>query len=148
MKKKPIEIITGLFVLIGIICIGYLTIKLGKMEIVGNNHYSLVLKFQSASGLYNGANVEMSGVKIGKVANIELDKEQYAKVIIKILKNIPISDDAIASIKTAGLIGDKYVSILQGGSEDFLKDGDNLEETESSLDLESMLSKYALGDVK
>ena len=148
MKKKPIEIITGLFVLIGIICIGYLTIKLGKMEIVGDNHYSLVLKFQSVSGLYNGANIEMSGVKIGKVANIELDKEQYAKVIIKVLKNIPISDDAIASIKTAGLIGDKYVSILQGGSEDFLKDGDNLEETESSLDFESMLSKYALGDVK
>ena len=148
MKKNSLEIIVGLFVFVGILCIGYLTIKLGKMEVLGGDHYKIVLQFQSVTGLHNGADVEMAGVKIGKVSNIELDEEQYAKVILKISKDVPITEDAIASIKTSGLIGDKYVRILQGGSDVILQDGESLIETEAPFDLESVISKYAFGSVK
>ena len=148
MKKNYLEFTVGLFVFVGILCIGYLTIKLGKMEIMSGDYYNIVLKFQSVTGLHNGADVEMSGVKIGKVDKIELDEEQYAVVTLKISKRVPITEDAIASIKTAGLIGDKYVRILQGGSEILIKNNERLIETEEPFDLESAISKYALGSVK
>ena len=72
MKKSSIETSVGIFVLIGILCVGYLTIKLGKMELLSDNYYSVYADFNSATGLKGGANVEMAGVKIGQIDNIIL----------------------------------------------------------------------------
>jgi phospholipid/cholesterol/gamma-HCH transport system substrate-binding protein len=146
MKKASIETAVGLFVLIGILCVGYLTVKLGKMEILGNDYYSVDAQFDSVTGLKVGANVEMAGVPIGKVEAIALDPErQVARVRLKIQSSVVLTDDTIASVKTAGMIGDKYIKLSPGGSDLVLKSGDTIIETESALDLEELISKYVFG---
>jgi phospholipid/cholesterol/gamma-HCH transport system substrate-binding protein len=148
MKKGSVETAVGIFVVIGIVCVGYLTIKLGKMELLGDNYYPLYATFQCVSGLTEGAYVEMAGVRIGQVDGISLDpKKAVAKVKLKITKGVVLTDDVIASVKTAGLIGDKYIKISPGGSDEVLKEGDSIVETESAVDLEELISKYVFGGV-
>lgn len=148
MKKTSIEVAVGLFVFIGILCVGYLTVKLGKMEILGKDYYSLQAQFESVAGLKKGARVEMAGVPIGEVEAIALDTESLvARVQLKIQGDVTITEDAIASVKTSGLIGDKYIKLSPGGSDLVLKAGDTIFETESSVDLEELISKYVFGGV-
>lgn len=148
MKKASIETAVGVFVFIGILCVGYLTVKLGKMELLGKDYYFLQAQFQSVSGLKVGANVEMAGVPIGKVEAISLDTDELtARVRLKIQSGVVVTDDTIASVKTAGLIGDKYIKLSPGGSDIVLQSGDTLIETESALDLEELISKYVFGGV-
>lgn len=149
MKKASVEMAVGIFVVIGLVCVGYLTIKLGKMELMGDNYYSIYAKFDSAAGLKPGSNVEIAGVQIGQVEGITLEPVmQVAKVEMKIENGIELSDDVIASIKTSGLIGDKYITISPGGSDEILEAGSYIEETESALDIEGLVSKYVFGDKK
>ena len=148
MKKSTVETAVGIFVLIGIACVGYLTIKLGQMELLDGNYYLLNARFESVSGLTRGAVVEVAGVHIGQVDAIQLDPEsQTAMVSMKIKKGVELSDDVIASVRTSGLIGDKYIKLAPGGSDDILKPGDMITETESALDVEELISKYVFGDV-
>lgn len=148
MNRSSIEITVGIFVLIGIICIGYLTIRLGKMEWIGDDYYSVNAKFESISGLKTGASVEIAGVPIGKVGSIFLEKEEQVAVVkLKVQKGIVLTDDVIASIKTAGLIGDKYIKLTPGGSDEILNSGDTIFDTESAIDLEELISKYVFGGV-
>jgi len=148
MKRASIETAVGLFVFIGILCVGYLTVKLGKMELLGKDYYHLQAQFDSVTGLKVGANVEMAGVPIGKVEAISLDLErQTARVRLKIQGDVVVTDDTIASVKTSGLIGDKYIKLSPGGSDIILKSGDTLIETESALDIEELISKYVFGGV-
>jgi len=147
VKKTSIEISVGIFVLLGLICVGYLTIKLGKMELVGDNNYPVYAKFQSVSGLKKGSHVEIAGVKIGTIDSISLDKDNKAIVKMKIEKGLVLTDDVIASVKTAGIIGDKFIKISPGGSDILLKPGEMITETESALDLEELVSKFVFGGV-
>jgi phospholipid/cholesterol/gamma-HCH transport system substrate-binding protein len=148
MKKTSVDLGVGIFVLIGLMCVGYLTIRLGKMEVFKDEHYILNARFQSVAGLKAGANIEIAGVSVGQVDAISLDlKEHVAMVQLKIKKGVILTDDVIASIKTAGLIGDKYIKLSPGGSEDTLEPGDTIFETESALDIEEIISKYAFGGV-
>ena len=122
MKKYSNETIAGIFVLIGLLCLGYMTVKLGDVSIFGDDSYSLHARFTTVSGLRIGNPVEMLGMEIGRVSEFKMDQEnQVAVVTLKIKNGFDIYDDAIASIKTAGLIGDKYVSIDAGGGGDLLK---------------------------
>jgi len=149
VKKTVIETAVGVFVLIGLVCLGYLTIKLGKMELIGDNYYYLQARFQNATGVKKGAQVEIAGVQVGQVDNIALDpKRQVALLRLKIQKGVQLSDDVIASVKTAGLIGDRYIKLSPGGSDSLLKNGDTITETESALDIEELVSKYVFGGVK
>jgi phospholipid/cholesterol/gamma-HCH transport system substrate-binding protein len=149
MKKSSLELGVGIFVLIGLLCVGYLTIRLGKMELLGDETYLLKARFLSVAGLKNGAPVVIAGVQIGQVESISLDpKDQMAIVGMKIKKGVVVTDDVIASVKTSGLIGDKYIQLSPGGSDRILKDGDMITETESSLDIEALVSKYAFGDLQ
>ncbi|HBF33620.1 TPA: outer membrane lipid asymmetry maintenance protein MlaD [Candidatus Sumerlaeota bacterium] len=149
MKNLKLEISVGVFVLLGLCCVAYLTIKLGKMEWVGGGkYYTVTANFRSVSGLKSHAQIELCGVQIGQVQSITLDCESMqATVKLRIRTGIPLTDDSIASVKTSGLIGDKFIKISPGGSTTPLKDGDRITETESSVDLEEMLSKYAFGKV-
>jgi len=148
MKRAAIEIWVGIFVVIGMVCIGYLSIRLGGMDWFGDAHYPLYARFQSVSGLKPGTYVEMAGVQVGQVEAIDLDpKDQIAVVRLKIKKNIELTDDVIASVKTSGLIGDKYIKLSPGGSEVVLKPGDTITETESAIDIEELISKYVFGKV-
>ncbi len=148
MNRASIETAVGIFFFIGLLCVGYLTIKLGKMEIIGDDHYYLEAQFESVTGLKEGSRVELAGVRIGKVEAIDLEPQrQVATVRLKIKGQVELTDDVIASVKTAGLIGDKYIKISPGGSDVSLQDGDIITETESALDLEELISKYVFGGV-
>ncbi|MCU0556453.1 MAG: outer membrane lipid asymmetry maintenance protein MlaD [Desulfobacterales bacterium] len=146
--KASVETAVGIFVLIGILSVAYLTVKLGKLELLADNYYVLDARFQSVSGLKKGAQIEIAGVPVGKVDTITFDHErQVALVKLKIELGVVLTDDVIASIKTAGLIGDKYIKLSPGGSDTVLKAGDTIIETESALDIEELISKYAFGKV-
>ena len=144
------ETMVGIFVLLGLVCVAYLTIKLGKMDVFGQDGFLLKARFESVSGLRTGADVEMAGVPIGKVQSIKIDPDpmnSQAIVYILLDQDYKLSDDTIAAIKTSGLIGDKYVNLSRGGSEKVLADGDEIQETQSAVDIESLLGKYAFGGV-
>jgi len=148
MKKTSMELGVGIFMLIGIACVGYLTVKLGKMELIGDHYYRLKAKFQSVSGLKTGARVEIAGVEVGQVETIGLDPSAQAAIVtLKIRNGISLSDDVIASVKTSGLIGDKYIQLSPGGSEILLAPGDTITETVPAVDVEELISKYVFGDV-
>jgi len=149
MKKTSVETAVGVFVMIGLISVAYMTIKLGKMEWFGDDYYLLDARFDSVSGLKTGAQVDMAGVEIGQVADIHLDNERKVAVVqLKIRKDVKLTDDVIASVKTAGLIGDKYIRLTPGGSDRILKPGGMIIDTESALDIEELVSKYVFGDAK
>jgi phospholipid/cholesterol/gamma-HCH transport system substrate-binding protein len=149
MKKYSIETVVGIFVVIGLICVVFMTVKLGKVSFFGDNYYSLYANFASVSGLRVGNLVEIDGIEVGRVENLGIDQEKQAALAeLKIRKGIKIYDDASASIKTAGLIGDKFIKIDPGGSGDMLKPGGRISETNSPIDIEELISKYAFGDIK
>lgn len=148
MKRTAVEFAVGLFVLLGIAAIGYLSINLGSMKLVGNDSYDLEARFISVTGLAEGARVEMAGVPVGRVKSIVLDqKENRAVVILTINENIEVDDEVTASVKTSGLIGDKYIRLKLGAGEETLVHGDIVEETESTIDIEELISKYVFGGV-
>ena len=148
MKKYTQETVVGIFVVIGLIAIAYMTVKLGNVGFLGENSYSLYAKFNKVTGLRVGNPVNMFGLEIGRVESFKMDQENQLVVVdFKINKGIKIYDDAIASIKTEGLIGDKFVSIDPGGGGDLLKAGDIITDTESPTDIMDLVSKYAFGDV-
>ncbi|MDD6088829.1 MAG: outer membrane lipid asymmetry maintenance protein MlaD [Desulfovibrionaceae bacterium] len=138
----------GFFVAVGLVCVGYLTVKLGRMELSASNTYSVYAAFDSVTGLRTGAEVVISGVRVGRVAKISLDSNgPRAKVELQIDKSIELSDDTIASVKTSGLIGDRYISLQPGGIGSPLKAGDEITDTESAVDIETLISKYVFGKV-
>lgn len=142
------DIAVGIFVLLGLVCLSFLTVKLGRMEIISDKGYQLTARFNSVSGLRVGADIELAGVPVGRVAGIRLDPAQAQAVITLHFKQaLQLPEDTIASIKTSGLIGDKYVNIAPGGSDKMLANGAELHETESAVDLESLIGKYAFGGV-
>jgi len=148
MKKYSKETVVGIFVVIGFACIGYMTVKLGNVGFFGENTYSLYAKFNTVTGLREGNPVNMLGLEIGRVQKFTMDQEnQQVAVQFKINKGIEIFDDAIASVKTEGLIGDKYVAIDPGGGGDLLANGDSITDTNSPTDIMDLVSKYAFGDV-
>ncbi len=149
MKKYSKETVVGLFVVIGLLCIAYMAVNLGNVGFIGENTYSLFGKFNTVTGLREGNPVNMLGLEIGRVQKFTIDQENQQVVVeFKINKDIEVFDDAIASIKTEGLIGDKFVAIDPGGGGDLLEDGDIITDTNSPTDIMDLISKYAFGDVK
>jgi phospholipid/cholesterol/gamma-HCH transport system substrate-binding protein len=148
MKKYSHETMVGIFVVIGLLCVGYMTVKLGNVSLFGDDSYLVYARFNSVSGLRIDNPVEMLGIEIGRVTGLKMDqKDQVALVEMKIKNGIKVYDDAIASIKTAGLIGSRYVGIDPGGSGDLLKPGDTITDTESPFDIGGLIGKYAFGEV-
>ena len=149
MRKIPAETVVGIFVVIGLLSVGYMTLKLGKLDLIGGKYYDLKAHFSSISGLKPGAPVEMLGIQIGKVKEFTMDQEdQVAIVEMKIRSDIKIYQDAIAAIKTSGLIGDKYINIDAGGSEDVMKPGTTIRDTVPPVDIEELISKFVFGGIE
>ncbi|MGQ9500311.1 MAG: outer membrane lipid asymmetry maintenance protein MlaD [Dissulfurimicrobium sp.] len=143
MNHIKIDTMVGLFLVVGFLCFTYLAIKLGDVSFLGENTYEVAAYFTSISGLKEGADVDIGGVKVGKVKKIVLDQGTYeAKVILAIKNGINIPTDTIASIKTSGIIGDKYISLKPGASKKYLKNGSKIIDTEASIDIEELISKY------
>lgn len=149
MKKYSHETFVGIFVIIGLLCVGYLTLKLGNLSPFGGDYYTLYAKFTSVSGLETGNPIDVFGLQVGRVAGFKMDQEnQLAVVKMDVKKGIKIYSDAVASIKTAGLIGEKYVSIDPGGAGHLLKSGNVIVDTEPSTNIGDLISQYIFGSVK
>ena len=147
MEKAKLELVVGLFVLVGIVCLGYLAVKLGKLELVGGDVYEVEAQFNTASGLKPGSTIEIAGVEVGRVRGIVL-KDDRAIVKLAVNNTVNLYTDTIASIKTRGIIGEKFLALSPGGGGDPLKAGDTIRDTESGLDLEELVSQYVHGKVK
>jgi len=147
MERKGLELSVGLFLLIGLMCLAYLSLKLGKLQFIGSSDYTLYALFANVGGLHEKANVTMAGVDIGYVERIRL-KNGQAQAVLRLRKDVKLEDDAIASIKTMGIIGDKYVAISPGASDNYLKPGDSIKDTQPPLDIESLLGKFVFGSME
>ena len=149
MKKYTMETTVGIFLVFGLRCVGYMTVKLGHVSLFGDNAYSLIARFTSVTGLRVGSLVYISGIEVGRLEKLTMDQErQKAVVEMRIRKDIKIFDDAIASIKTEGLIGDMHITIDPGGAGTLLKPGGTITETQPAVDIVDLIGKYAFGDVK
>ena len=148
MRRFNLELSVGLFFIIGILCLAYLSIRLGKMEVIGNRGTTIYAEFSNVGGLKDGAVVEIAGVEVGRVKDITLDLDNYeAKVQLLIQPKVQIQEDAIASIKTRGLVGEKYIEISAGGSEKIVRSGGKIRDTQPPFDLEKAISKLVFGKV-
>lgn len=146
MERNRLELGVGFFLLLGLICLAYVSIKLGNVQIFKSSEYKVYATFSTAGGLKPNADVTMAGVRIGHVENVEL-KDGQALVILSIKNNVRLEDDVIATIKTMGIIGDKYVAISAGASDNYIKPGGAIQETQPPLDLEKLIGKFVFGSV-
>jgi phospholipid/cholesterol/gamma-HCH transport system substrate-binding protein len=148
MKRYAMETVVGFFVVIGIICLGYMTIKLGKVNVLGDDDYRLFARFTSVSGLRTGSPVEIYGIEAGIVERLSIDENKSMAVVeMKLKRGMKVFDDGSAAIKTSGLIGDKYVKIDPGGAGELLPPGSWITDTSAPLDIEDIVGKFAFGDV-
>jgi phospholipid/cholesterol/gamma-HCH transport system substrate-binding protein len=146
VNQTRIEILVGTFVFVGIICLGYLAVRLGKLEVFGNTGYVVHADFASVAGLKVGDPVEIAGVKVGKVESLSLVDDR-ARLALRIEPHVKLQEDVIASVRARGLIGDKFVLITPGASDKLLGPGDKIRETESPPDLPDLLGKIVGGDL-
>jgi phospholipid/cholesterol/gamma-HCH transport system substrate-binding protein len=146
MRKFDLEMAVGIFVLIGVFCLVYISIRLGRLEVIGSGYYTVYADFENAGGIKIGSSIEIAGVEVGKIKSIRLDNYQ-ARVELSIEKTVKLQEDAIAAIRTKGLIGEKYVLITPGGSDRIIPVGGRIRETESAIDVEELVSKYVFGKV-
>lgn len=146
MKKIDLELSVGIFILAGLVCLAFLSIKIAKTEVFGGGGYEIHALFSDTGGLKEGASVVIAGVKVGSVKSITMENYE-ANVVLTLPPNIKIQEDAIASIKTKGIIGQKYLAITPGGSEKVLKEGGLIRETTSAVDVEELISNYVFGKI-
>jgi len=146
MRKFDLELAVGIFIIAGMVCLAYLTIKLGQLEVLGDKGYEIQAVFSSSGGLKTGSSVVIAGVEVGRVKKVILDDYQ-ARVTMSLPLEVKIQEDAIASIKTKGLIGEKYVEISPGGLDENLEQGGVIRDTQPPIDIEQLISKYIFGTV-
>ena len=143
MQKSMLELTVGMFMIVGLVCFSYLAISVGGVDWFNDKSYTVKARFISIAGLKQGAVVEIAGVKVGKVEKIMLDNGDYEAIVeLSLNEDVKLQEDSIASIRTAGIIGDRYVNIKPGGSEDIIEAGGTIIETESAISLEELISKY------
>lgn len=137
----------GLFVLAGVLAFAYLAVQFSGLDILGAGTYEVSAKFTSATGLRRGAPVEMAGVQVGQVTGIALEGEE-ARLTLRLRESVRLSRDSIASIRTKGILGDRYVSISLGGSDKIIPPGGRIRETEPPVDMEKLIGEFVFGRLK
>ena len=149
MKHSKLELLTGLFVLLGLAAFAYLTIKLGTGSLIGGDTYSVEARFANAGGIHPGCSVLLSGVTVGRVEGVRMDPSDYSAIVtLRVIAGLRLPTDSMASIKTSGLIGDKFVSLSPGADDTFMEPKSRIIMTESAVDLESLIGKMAFGSVE
>lgn len=148
MKEKNVEIIVGMFVLAGFLAFAYLALNLGEVSFFkASSSYEVNAEFTSVSGIKKGASVQIAGVVVGDVSRIWL-KDDYAYLSLRINNDVKLPSDSMASVKSQGIIGDKFIMLSPGADEEMLQAGDLIVDTESAIDIESLISKFAFGSAK
>lgn len=149
MKNNSIEMFVGLFMLIGFGAFVYLALQLGEVSfLTDSKSYVIEAEFDNVSGVKKGASVQVAGVVVGEVSAIKLGEGDVALLSLKVDKAVELPTDSMASVKSQGIIGDKYIQLSPGGDEELFKPGELIRDTESSLDIESLISKFAFGSAK
>ena len=146
MERSRVNITVGIFVILGFVALGYLSFRLGQISFLSGRGYIVTVDFPSVGGLKAGSTVEIAGVEIGRVQSIGLADYQ-ARVTLRVQEGIKLQEDSIASIKTKGLIGERYLRISPGGSDKIIEPGGRIREVEAPVDFEELLSKYIFGKV-
>jgi phospholipid/cholesterol/gamma-HCH transport system substrate-binding protein len=147
MKQSNIELSVGAFVLLGIIAIVWFAIQAGAGVAIGGSTYEVNARFTNIGGLKPGSQVFIAGVPVGRVEKIDLDSQYAAIVRINVKEEVHLPTDTIASIKTSGLIGDKFIALAPGADSRNLPPGGMITDTESAMDLESLIRRFAFGSV-
>lgn len=148
MKQSRMELIVGVFVLVGLAAVAYLALRIGARALVGGDTYALKARFANSGGLNPGSNVLIAGVPVGRVETVTLNPVDFSALVeFKVRKDVQLPVDTMASIKTSGLIGDKFLALSPGGEDDVLPAGALISDTESTVDLESLISRFAFGNV-
>ncbi len=146
MNHTRTDILVGIFVLVGITCLGYLAIRLGKLELFGSQGYVLTADFASVAGLKPGDPVEIAGVKVGRVEAMTL-AEDKARLTLRLNDGVKFQEDVIASVRARGLIGDKFVLVSPGASDKIIPPGGKIRETDSQPDIPDLIGKIVGGDL-
>jgi phospholipid/cholesterol/gamma-HCH transport system substrate-binding protein len=144
MRRVDTEVVVGLFLLLGVVALGYLSVRMGRMQVLGFRGYMVTADFPTVGGLKSGASVEIAGVKVGQVDDIALNGYK-ARVTLRIDQGVRLQEDTIASIKTKGLIGEKYIRLSPGGSDEAIPPGGRIRETEAPIDIEELIGNYIFG---
>jgi phospholipid/cholesterol/gamma-HCH transport system substrate-binding protein len=144
MARVSLEVVVGVFLLVGLLALGYLAIKLGRMEVIGSSGYPVHATFSNIAGLRSGSAVEIAGVEIGRVERIGL-RQYEARVTFRINEDVKLPEDSIASIRTKGLIGEQFVRIAPGGAEQNIPPDGEITETEPAVDIMELIANYAFG---
>lgn len=148
MKKSKTEFLVGLFVLLGVAAIVHLSIRAGSGTLSGGDTYLLEARFANAGGIHPGSSVMLSGVGVGRVEGVRMEPSDFSAIVtVRLPNSLRLPSDSMASIKTSGLIGDKFIALSPGAEETFLEPGARIIETESAVDLESLIGKMAFGAV-
>ncbi|MGB0743082.1 MAG: outer membrane lipid asymmetry maintenance protein MlaD [Opitutales bacterium] len=145
MNNRKIEFLVGCFVLIGLLAVLYLAIQVGGARFMSSDSYELQARFSSTAGVNPGSRVEIAGVRVGTVKKVVLDDNFYSIVTLELPNSLKLDEETIASVKTAGLIGDRYIELSPGGFGEILVAGDTIVDTEAAMDIEDLISRFALG---
>ena len=146
MNHTRTDIVVGVFVLAGLVCLGYLAIRLGKLELFGTQGYVVFADFVSVAGIKLGDPIEIAGVRIGKVEGIGLADDR-ARLTLRVSEGVKLQEDVIASVRARGLIGDKFVLVTPGASDKIIAPGGKIRETDSPPDIPDLIGKFVGGDI-
>jgi len=139
----------GFFMIVGFCAFGYLALQLGEVSfLTRGSTYIINAEFDNVAGVRKGASVQVAGVVVGSVAAVTLGDDEVAVLALKLDNSLKVPVDSMASVKSQGIIGDKYIQLSLGGEDELFKPGQVLSDTESSLDIESLISKFAFGSAR
>jgi len=139
---RRVEMTVGVFVIVGLLAISWLAIKVGQGGGLGSSGYPLIANFTDAGGVRKGSDIMMAGVVIGRIDSVQLTENDHATMVLRVNEGVEITVDAFAAVRTKGIIGDRYIRITQGMEDDSLEPGGEIEETESAINIEDLISKY------
>ncbi len=149
MQNRFTEFVVGLFMVAGFAAIVYLALNLGEVPfLTRTSTYTIEAEFENVSGVKKGAPVQVAGVVVGEVEAIKLNEDRYAQITLRVEKDLKIPLDSIVSVKSQGIIGDKYIQISLGGDPENFAPDEIIVDTESAVDIESLISKFAFGSAK
>src|SRR5215471_550332 len=147
MNRSNIELSVGAFVLLGIAAVVWFAVQASTGAAIGGSTYAVNARFTNIGGLKTGSQVLIAGVPVGRVEKIDLDSQYAAIVHMNVSRGVRLPSDTIASIKTSGLIGDKFIALAPGADSGSISPGGIITDTESAVDLESLISRFAFGNV-
>jgi phospholipid/cholesterol/gamma-HCH transport system substrate-binding protein len=147
-NTRKIELTVGIFVLVGALAVAFLAVSVGNGRLAMPNTSLFSARFTNVNGLKTGSTVRIAGVTVGEVKTIAIKPEDLsALVTFRVESNLKLDDDTVAAIRSSGLLGDKFIALKPGASGAALKPGALIVDTESTVDLEDLIARFAFGSV-